>query len=40
MIRKVQIKGEVYDIVNIKEDDGIPPVGFDLITLKKVDKNG
>lgn len=37
---KVQINDEVYDIVSIKEDDGIPPVGFDLITLKKVDKNG
>ena len=38
--QKVQINGELYDISHIQSDDGLVPIGFDLVTLKKVESNG
>ncbi|MHC3377756.1 phage head closure protein [Ligilactobacillus equi] len=36
----VKFENTIYSIAEIQQDDGLPPDGFDLITLKKVTSNG
>ena len=35
----VQFKDEMYTVTSVQQDDGLVPIGYDLVTLKKVTSN-